>query len=353
MRKSFATLLCMAVMALFVFGKASAWSQPDLPDCPDFPKGCIPRIDFDTFCNGRDVPPGFVIKEKSEQLYGDFGVKFGVDKFSGDSKFDPKKNVLMTFDTKNPRGQKDLGAPNTGCPGCQSSSKCPGFCDGQKPGQDPKKVSGDCGGASNCDKLGNVLIISADGNQDKPRAWDDKGGVIRVDFEKPVKLDYLRLLNADRGDKDNGYVKIYYGSQSDKKKIPNSGDNGISKVKLDNYKDIKRIEIDLVGRTALVDIVPDNKDRCPDVGPDPDDDIIEKICFCRCTCRESWPDDGWWDEDDDGKDGAAPDPQDDDDDGKHTSGGGKGKVDTNHPDTGSKDVSSAGLVQVPFKGWGF
>lgn len=297
MRISTLTTVCL-VATLFFLGFASAWRQPDVPRCPeaDRPKGCIPRLDFDTFCNGKDVPPGFIIKDKDSQIYRDFGVKFDVGRRAGDAKFDPKKNVLMTFDTSNPGKNRDFGAPNTGCPGCKDKRRCPGFCDGQKPGQDPKRVP-DCGGASNCEKLGNVLIISADADSKNPRP-SDKGGVINVTFDKPVKLDSIRFLDVDEKKGDNGFVKVFQdrGRKSDKIKIPKSGDNGVSKIKLDKFKDVVKLEIEIVGDVALVDITPSDKDLCPE----PDVPDRDQKCICKCKCR---------------RDGVQPDP----DDKKHRS----------------------------------
>lgn len=118
--------------------------------CGDVPGECY-NVDFETDGLGNDLSTGQVIDDE----YADFGVTL--------SEASGKK--LLVFDTGNPTGgDSDLGTPGSG--------------------------------EGNTSFLGNVLIISEDGDESDPDD-DAAGGTIIFDFDTPVTVAEVNLLDID------------------------------------------------------------------------------------------------------------------------------------------------------------
>jgi uncharacterized repeat protein (TIGR01451 family) len=165
----------------------------DVVDDLDFgyaPAACLPRIDFETDALGNPLVAGQVIDDE----FSAWGLTISVVADPPGDPFDQ----MMIFDSVNPTGgDVDLGSPNETCtpPG-------PGVgIDGEvgQPGE-------------NCSVLGNLLIISEDGDSSDP---DDNGGggVVTFSFSEEVEIEQVSFLDAENADRvqlfDSGMTEIF------------------------------------------------------------------------------------------------------------------------------------------------
>ena len=130
---------------------------------------CIEAIDFETDGEGTHLNAGQIIDNQ--------WAKFGVTVSTGNV-----GHPAMIFDSSNPTGgDYDLGTPNEDFGG---------------PGVGTGGGSGEPG--ANAVALGNVLIISEDGDTSDP---DDNagGGTITFTFAHPVRVDQVGILDIDEG----------------------------------------------------------------------------------------------------------------------------------------------------------
>ena len=108
-------------------------------------------------------------------------------------------------------------------------------------------------------ELGNVLIISEDGDSSDP---DDNaaGGTINLDFDSLVAIDSIGLLDID----EPGSSIAFYDENSDlieTVEIDNLGDNSFQEIDF-NIDRVAKVEIDLAGSGAVtgIDFTPTEND---------------------------------------------------------------------------------------------
>ncbi len=150
--------------------------------------GTMTTIDFETDGLGNSLAAGTVIDDE----YTSLGLTLSTDQPFG----------LMIFDSSNPTGDdEDLGSPNEDTPGGG-----PGVGAGGAPG----------GIGPNGLPLGNLLIISEDGDSNEP---DDSlaGGLMIFEFDNPVFFHEIVLLDDISGSFDfvfqNGSTESFDFSQ--------------------------------------------------------------------------------------------------------------------------------------------
>ncbi len=120
-------------------------------------------------------------------------------------------NRAMVFDSSAPTGgDLDLGTPNQAFGG-------PGV---------------GAGGATNTEALGNVLIISEDGDASDP---DDEahGGTFTFTFDQPISLNYLDLLDIDTNESGGSVVTVTTASGTQTFDIPTAGNNSWQRLDID------------------------------------------------------------------------------------------------------------------------
>ncbi|MEO1289506.1 MAG: PKD domain-containing protein, partial [Chloroflexota bacterium] len=180
----------------------------------------------------------------------------------------------MIFDTSNPTGgDDDLGTPHQDFGG-------PGHGDGG--------AAGEIG--ENSIALGNVIIISEDGDSSDP---DDNanGGQIIFTFTDPVTVGYIYMLDQD----NNGVaatVELYDAGNSVIETgtvvVPSSGDragdNGVYRIDF-NTSDVYKMVFNLPGSGAVAAISctettapSDNSSDNTPIGETPEDDVYTPEC---------------------------------------------------------------------------
>jgi len=192
---------------------------------PD-PQVCIPRIDFDVDATGNVLGAG----ADASTAYAASGVTISATDKRG------RTRVPMIFDTADPTGGDwDLGTPNERFGG-------PGRGDG---------------GASNTRALGKVLIVSEDGDASDPD--DLRGGVITFDFDAPVRLSAVEILDVDRGETD-GFVLALdaAGNEIARAPIADAGNNSFQVVSLD-AANVRRLVVRFEGSGSVAGLT-----FCPD-----------------------------------------------------------------------------------------
>lgn len=145
-------------------------------------------------------------------------------------------NAAMIFDSSAPTGgDYDLGAPNVdfGGPGVGSGG-------------------GTYSDAQNTQELGNILIITEDGDGSDP---DDEaqGGVFTFTFDHPVRVDYLELLDIDSNESGGSVLTINSSSGSQSFSIPALGNNSFQRLDI-NVDDVTSVEVDFVSSGAITEL---------------------------------------------------------------------------------------------------
>ena len=187
---------------------------------------CLDEIDFETDGEGGNLVAGQIIDDEWASL----GVQVTTN--------NPSDHPAMIFDSSNPTGgDRDLGTPNEGFGG-------PGVGTGGGPGQP----------GANAVPLGNVLILSEDGDSGDP---DDNasGGTLIFTFDVDVRVDAVQILDIDEGmagsvtafDEDGMTV----GSAG---MANNLGNNSVQKVAL-GATGVRRLEVHFPGSGAVAGIV--------------------------------------------------------------------------------------------------
>ena len=145
-------------------------------------------------------------------------------------------NRAMIFDSSNPSGgDNDLGTPNQDFGG-------PGIGAGGGLGSDnPNEVA-----------LGNILIISEDGDQSDP---DDeaRGGVFTFTFDNPVRVDHLDLLDIDTNEAGGSVVTVATPSGTQSFPIPAQGNNSFQRVSI-GLSDVTSMTVDFVSSGAITEL---------------------------------------------------------------------------------------------------
>ena len=206
---------------------------------------CLPPVDFDAGGGGAPLPAGTVVDNEY--------VALGMHVRSND----PVAHPAMIFDTASPTGNDfDLGTPNQDFGG-------PGIGSGGNAGQP----------GENAVALGNVLIVSEDADSTDPDD-DFGGGTLIFDFDFPVYLDEVGILDIDVG--HGGTVEAFdaAGVSVGSAPILDPGNNSVQTVQL-GAAGVRRLVVTLVSGGALTEIISCSgpkieliKDGSLDVGSD-------------------------------------------------------------------------------------
>ncbi len=186
---------------------------------------CLTDIDFETDGNGGTLSKGQIIDDE----WAKFGVTVTTD--------NPIVNPAMIFYSGSPTGgDYDLGTPNEdfGGPGIGSggSAGAPG---------------------ANTAALGNVLIISEDGDQTDPDD-DASGGTLIFTFAHPVRIDQIGILDIDEG--MAGKIRAFDagGAMIGSTAMANNlGNNSVQTVTL-GVAGVSRLEVLFPGSGAVTNI---------------------------------------------------------------------------------------------------
>jgi hypothetical protein len=194
---------------------------------------CPPSIDFETDATGLiPLVPGEIIDD-TNQPWAIEGILLSTD--------DPVNRPLMIFDTSFPTGgDPDLGTPN------ELFTIPPDFIV-------PGPGIGN-GGKSNQIPRGQVLIISEDGDPSDPDDADFPG-LMRFDFDPPVELTEIRVLDID-GNEGGGTATAYddVGNVILTRPLLPLGNNSFQVVQF-LRKDVSRLEIHFVSSAALTAVI--------------------------------------------------------------------------------------------------
>lgn len=142
------------------------------------------------------------------------------------------QNAAMVFDSANPTGgDLDLGTPN------QQYNNGPGV---------------GSGGATNDTPLGNVLIISEDGDTTDP---DDEahGGVFTFTFDDPVTINHIDLLDIDYNEPGGSVVTLTTPSGQQTFSIPTLGNNSYQHLAID-VDNVTQMEVNFVSSGAITEL---------------------------------------------------------------------------------------------------
>ena len=139
------------------------------------------NLGFETDGAGNPLPAGTFIDDEYQAKYGLTISSIRL----GRGTEDPNHRIMI-FDSANPTGgDYDLGTPNQyfGGPGISK--------DGTSPEEGNNRLP-----------LGNLLIISQNNNANDPND-NATGGIIRFDWQNPAQVNYLDILDVDKGDTRN------------------------------------------------------------------------------------------------------------------------------------------------------
>ena len=145
-------------------------------------------------------------------------------------------NRAMIFDSANPSGHDhDLGTPNQDFGG-------PGIGAG----------GGSYSDNPNENALGNILIISEDGDSSDP---DDEaqGGTITFTFDNPVRVDQIDLLDIDSDEAGGSIVTLLTSSGTQSIGIPALGNNSFQTVDI-NVDDVVSMTVEFVSSGAITEL---------------------------------------------------------------------------------------------------
>ncbi len=189
---------------------------------------CLAPLDFESDDSGGSLGRGDIIDNEWSA--------WGVHVTSND----PASHPVMIFDSSNPTGgDSDLGTPNQdfGGPGVGAGGKS------GRPGQ-------------NSQSLGNLLIISEDGDTNDP---DDNGagGTMIFTFDMPVRMDDVYVVDTDDYEA-GGEVRAYSDLAGTELLASNKGlglgDNSVQAIPI-NAIGVRRLEIELPGSGGVPAVV--------------------------------------------------------------------------------------------------
>ncbi len=194
---------------------------------------CPPSIDFETDATGLiPLVPGEIIDD-TNQPWAIEGIWLSTD--------DPANRPLMIFDTSFPTGgDVDLGTPN------ELFTIPPDFIV-------PGPGIGDQGDSNQIPR-GQVLIISEDGDSSDPDD-SDFPGLMRFDFDPPVELTEIRVLDIDDG--EAGGTATAYDADGNvilTRPLLVLGDNSFQVVQF-LRTDVSRLDIHFMGSAALTAVI--------------------------------------------------------------------------------------------------
>ncbi len=166
-------------------------------------------IDFETDADGNALAKGTVIDGE----FAGFGISVTTN--------DPDDNPAMIFDTAMPTGGDD---------------------DLQTPGYGP----------GNNTALGNVLIISEDGDSSDPDD-NNNGGTLTFTFAEDTEIASVGLLDIDQNETATATVFDGDGDEITSVMVDGVGDNGVQRIALDAMG-VRRLEIELSSTGAVTDL---------------------------------------------------------------------------------------------------
>ncbi|MEM6316437.1 MAG: collagen-binding domain-containing protein [Bacteroidota bacterium] len=184
------------------------------PDCSCITAG-IPNIDFNQGPDGQPLAKGTIPSE----TWATWGVHITTNS--------PSNKPPMIFDSSNPSGNDDdLGTPNQDFGG-------PGKGNGGKAGMI---------GANN-QSLGNLLIVSSNGDSNNPNDNAD-GGTIIFTFDAAVDVASIDIVDLDFGIV-SAVVRAYDATDNLIKEVPvySMGDNSYQKVVIE-ATNIRKMEVE-------------------------------------------------------------------------------------------------------------
>ena len=194
-----------------VLSPGEVWTYAASATAADLaPSAVTTVINFDTDANGAPLPAGTIVDDEYAAL--------GLSIMSHDQSHKP----AMIFDSANPTGgDNDLGTP--------------GYH------------------ATNTVNLGNVLIISEDGDQNDP---DDNryGGTLKFTFDDPVYIDTISLLDIDSSERGGAVITVVHAGGTVTIPIPALGDNSVQTLDV-NVADVIRMDVRLCSSGAVTELV--------------------------------------------------------------------------------------------------
>ncbi|QDV43205.1 Serine-aspartate repeat-containing protein I precursor [Stieleria neptunia] len=175
-------------------------------------------------------------------------------------------DIAMIFDSASPTGgDHDLGTPNQDFSG-------PGIGYGGK--------SGAVG--ENNQALGNVLIISEDGDSNDP---DDEahGGTITFTFDNAVRIDHIGLLDIDTNENGGTVVTVLTNSGQQSFNIAALGNNSFQQIPID-VDEVTSLVVTFPGSGAITELKftkPNEMVECldADTGDGPSFNVGDDVTF--------------------------------------------------------------------------
>jgi hypothetical protein len=183
-------------------------------------------IDFENDAAGNPMVAGQIVDNE----YAAWGVRFSTD--------NPASQPLMVFDSRYPTGgDQDLGTPHQDFGG-------PGIGDGGRAGQL----------GENSQPLGNLLIISEDGDANDPDD-DAGGGLVTALFDVPTEVLSLFIVDTDVGE-TGGTVTAYDAADGviSAASIVDFGDNSAQRVAV-NAIGVSKLEVNFPSSGAVDNIL--------------------------------------------------------------------------------------------------
>jgi hypothetical protein len=221
--------------------------DPTTTPTPSVPGDCyLTRVvDFNTDVDGDPISAGTYISNQ----YASWGVVFDAFRRERDGSF-TNLDGLMIFDSSNPTGgDPDLGTPNSAFGG---------------PG------TGKGGETTNKDALGNVGIITEDGDVSDP---DDNrlGGRVVLDFA--YNVDLVSMYFVDNDASEASYARCYTDvNPSDldayfaQVTIGNFGDNNVQVLDLSECEGVRKLVLFLGGSGGISHVLYKVPEPCEECG---------------------------------------------------------------------------------------
>ncbi|MDY7092234.1 MAG: SdrD B-like domain-containing protein [Acidobacteriota bacterium] len=188
--------------------------------------GCFGTVDFALDGEGLPLAAG---QRVNDELAG-----YGIQVLTGD----PVNHPVMVFDSAHPTGWDwDLGTPHEDFGG-------PGRGDGGAAGMP----------GENHRSLGNLLILSADGDAGDPDDFNG-GGVFIFLFDEPVEIRTVTVVDTDC-DEPFGRVTAFdvLGYPLASRPLQTLGDNSVQTVAVE-AQEVRRLEVSLTGSGAVAELV--------------------------------------------------------------------------------------------------
>ncbi|WP_182870577.1 SdrD B-like domain-containing protein [Rhodopirellula sp. JC639] len=208
-------------------------------------------IDFDGYAKGTVI----------DNQYASLGVTISADNARSGA-----PDVAMIFDSSTPTGgDHDLGTPNQDFAG-------PGVGYGGRSG-----ATGE-----NSVALGNVLIISEDGDSNDP---DDEahGGTVTFTFDTAVRIDHIGLLDIDSDESGGTVVTMMTNSGQQSFNIAALGNNSFQRILID-VDEVTSLVVTFPSSGAITDLKftnPNEMVECldADTGPGPSFNVGDQVTF--------------------------------------------------------------------------